>query len=74
MQTECQACEGVGETITNPCTNCKGQGVENVKAQEEIKFPKGIDNGATLRFRGKGHVNGDLVIKVGVRKHPLFRR
>jgi len=45
-----------------------------IKSNEEIKFPRGIDNGATLRFRNKGHLNGDLVIKVGVRKHPFFRR
>jgi DnaJ-class molecular chaperone len=45
-----------------------------VKVKEEITFPRGIDNGATLRFRGKGHVQGDLIVKVGVKKHPLFRR
>lgn len=45
-----------------------------VKSTEEVKIPKGIDNNAMLRFKGKGHVNGDLVIKIVVRKHPTFRR
>jgi DnaJ-class molecular chaperone len=45
-----------------------------IKAKEEITFPRGIDNGATLRFKGKGHLEADLIVKVAVRKHPLFRR
>lgn len=48
--------------------------MEVVKTSEELKIPRGIDNGATLRFRGKGHVNGDLIVKIGVRKHPTFKR
>jgi len=48
--------------------------VEVVKTNEELKIPRGIDNGATLRFKGKGHVNGDLIVKIAVRKHPMFRR
>jgi molecular chaperone DnaJ len=45
-----------------------------IKSNEEFKIPKGIDSGAQLRFKGKGHVNGDLVVKVSVRRHPIFRR
>lgn len=37
-------------------------------------FPRGIDNNATLKFRGKGHVGGDLLIKVLVRKNPNVTR
>jgi molecular chaperone DnaJ len=74
MRTECHSCNGTGQTIGQPCTNCSGEGVEVLKTNEELKIPRGIDNGATLRFRGKGHVNGDLIVKIGVRKHPMFRR
>lgn len=45
-----------------------------VKSKEEIKFPRGIDNGAQLKFKGKGHLNGDLIIQVAVRSHPKFKR
>ena len=74
MRTECQSCYGSGQTIGQPCTHCSGEGVEVIKSNEEFKIPKGIDSGAQLRFKGKGHVNGDLVVKVSVRRHPIFRR
>lgn len=74
MRAECHSCHGSGQTIGQPCNHCEGNGVEVVKSTEEVKIPKGIDNNAVLRFKGKGHVNGDLVIKIGVRKHPVFRR
>jgi DnaJ-class molecular chaperone len=39
-----------------------------------VIFPKGIDNGAVLKFKDKGHLNGDLIVRVSVRKHSTFRR
>jgi DnaJ-class molecular chaperone len=27
-----------------------------------------------MRFKGKGHIKGDLIIKVGVKKHAQFKR
>ena len=74
MRTECHNCHGTGQTIGQPCNSCSGEGVEVVKTNEELKIPRGIDNGATLRFKGKGHVNGDLIVKIAVRKHPMFKR
>lgn len=48
--------------------------METVRTQEEIKFPRGIDNGAQLKFKSKGHLNGDLIIQVAVKSHPKFKR
>ena len=70
MRMECERCHGSGQIISQPCTHCSGKGIETVKTQEEIKFPRGIDNGATLKFKGKGHLNGDLVIQVAVKSNP----
>lgn len=45
-----------------------------------VKFPAGIDDGQTLRVRGEGNTglnggpNGDLMVTVSVRSHPLFTR
>ena len=45
-----------------------------------VKFPAGIDDGQTLRVRGEGNTglnggpNGDLMVTVSVRGHPLFTR
>jgi molecular chaperone DnaJ len=74
MRMECERCQGSGQIISSPCTTCSGKGVETVKAKEEIKFPRGIDNGATLKFRGKGHISGDLIVQVVVKSHPFFKR
>ena len=74
MRMECERCHGAGQIISQPCTHCSGKGVETVKTQEEIKFPRGVDNGATLKFKGKGHLNGDLVIQVVVKSNPQFKR
>ena len=29
---------------------------------------------ATLKFKGKGNLNGDLVIKINVKNNPNFKR
>lgn len=74
MRMECERCEGTGQMIGAPCTACAGKGSETVKTQQEIKFPRGVENNATLKFKGKGHSNGDLVVQVAVKPHPRFRR
>ncbi len=46
----------------------------------DINVPAGVDNGQTLRLRGKGAAGiggaeaGDALIKIGVRPHPQFKR
>lgn len=70
LRTSCNVCHGEGKKITSPCPNCQATGIEAKKAREEIMIPRGIDNGANLKFRGKGHMGGDLNIKIIVRKHP----
>lgn len=53
MRMECERCQGSGQIIGTPCSPCSGKGFENSKVQEEIRFPRGIDSGATLKFKGK---------------------
>lgn len=74
MRMECERCQGSGSIIGSPCTTCSGRGIETVRTQEEIKFPRGIDSGAQLKFKSKGHLNGDLIIQVSVKPHPNFKR
>ncbi|MCH6551367.1 MAG: J domain-containing protein, partial [Planctomycetes bacterium] len=46
----------------------------------EVKIPAGIDSGAKLRLKGKGHPGpdggaaGDIILTIAVGKHPYFRR
>lgn len=45
-----------------------------------VKIPPGIDSGAQLRVRGKGHPGhgggpaGDVILTIQVGRHPFFRR
>lgn len=50
-------------------------------AEEEtidVNIPRGVDSGARLRLRGKGHRgragSGDLILTVRLLPHPIFRR
>lgn len=74
MRMGCHSCNGQGNIITSPCTKCTGTGIESNKVVEEIKIPRGIDSGTILKFKGKGNMNSDLIIKVGVKKHPTIKR
>ena len=44
----------------------------------EVRIPRGVDDGATLRLRGQGQRGrggrGDLLLTVRVAPHPVFRR
>lgn len=46
----------------------------------EVKIPKGLNDGRTLRLRGRGSAGygggpaGDALVTVSVRAHPAFRR
>ena len=76
----CDACGGTGKKITNPCTECKGNGT--VKRQRKITFsiPEGIDNGQVLPLSGQGEpglrggMNGNLYITIFVKPDPVFTR
>lgn len=77
----CNACQGQGSVLKDPCTVCRGQGVVNQLVTETISIPRGIDSGMTIKVPGKGAASslrggasGDLLIKVNVKKSPEFRR
>ena len=77
---QCTDCGGKGKTIKNPCSKCRGTGVERKRQTAEIEIPAGIDDRQTLNVRGGGNpgINGgpkgDLRVNVNVRPHPFFER
>lgn len=77
-QKACPDCRGQGETIKNPCSDCHGTGTESSTDTIEIKIPKGIESGTTLRMSGKGSYNkdskstGDLFVKVYIQRNKEF--
>ena len=46
-------CAGSGEEITNPCTDCSGEGKQTTK-KISVTIPKGVDDGTKIRLAGKG--------------------
>jgi molecular chaperone DnaJ len=76
----CQACQGRGQIVDQPCPDCRGQGRRRVRRTVQIKVPPGVDTGTRLRVAGAGEASpnggqpGDLHIIIHVRPHPLFER
>ena len=76
----CPKCGGSGTIITDPCTACRGKGKVRHTKTIRVKVPAGIDDGQSFRVRDEGNAgsnggpNGDLLVTVSVRKHPIFTR
>ena len=78
--TTCPQCSGRGKIVKNPCNTCRGKGKVRRTQKIKVKVPAGIDHGQTVRLRGEGCVgsnggpNGDLMVDVYIRQHPIFER
>ena len=78
--TTCPRCGGKGKIISNPCKDCGGTGQVRRRKTVKVTIPAGIDDGQTISLRGQGNAGrnggpaGDLLLVIGVRPHPLFRR
>ena len=76
----CPDCNGTGKIIKEKCPDCYGTGYIANKKKISVTVPAGIDNGQSIRLRGKGEpgVNGgprgDLLVEVIVARHPIFQR
>ena len=80
VSSTCPQCHGSGQHITDPCTDCDGQGLVNKSKKVSIKIPAGVDTGARMRLRGEGEGGrrggepGDLYVVIHVQKHEYFLR
>ncbi len=75
----CQTCRGRGRVPEKVCSVCKGQGTERRKQSITLKIPAGIDDGATIRLRGRGEAvpggsKGDLYVHIRVKADKQFTR
>ena len=79
-QETCENCRGTGRVIKNACKGCNGKGFVRLTKKLNVTIPEGIDNGQRIALRGQGSAgrnggpNGDLIIEVAVRPHPVFER
>lgn len=80
VQQTCPRCKGRGQTISQPCDSCLGQGRVRRKKTLAVKVPQGVDNGDRIRLSGEGEAGrnggppGDLYVEIRVREHPIFER
>ncbi|MDD4369583.1 MAG: molecular chaperone DnaJ [Anaerostipes sp.] len=76
----CPDCQGTGKIIKERCPDCQGTGYTSERKTIEVTVPAGIDNGQSIRIRGKGEPGtnggprGDLLVVVSVDRHPKFQR
>ncbi len=76
----CPDCKGTGKIIRDKCTECHGSGYISSRKKIKVSIPAGIDNGQSVRIRGKGEPGtnggprGDLLVEIDVSRHPIFQR
>ncbi|MFZ2523665.1 MAG: molecular chaperone DnaJ [Minisyncoccia bacterium] len=75
----CTKCQGKGKIPKTKCSHCYGHGTLKKESEIKVKIPSGIENGEMIRLSGGGEAifggeNGDLYIKVHVKRHPNFRK
>ena len=50
----CPDCHGTGKIIRDKCPDCGGTGYVSSRKKISVSIPAGIDNGQSVRIRGKG--------------------
>lgn len=80
MTMACPECHGEGKIITDPCKNCRAEGVVKEKQHVKIHIPPGVDSGMRLKMSGYGDAGpgggpaGDLYVFITVEPHEIFER
>ncbi|MDK1383878.1 molecular chaperone DnaJ [Sinorhizobium sp. 8-89] len=80
IERTCPTCGGRGQTITDPCTKCHGQGRVMEERTLSVNIPAGIEDGTRIRLSGEGEAGlrggpaGDLYIFLSVRPHEFYQR
>ncbi len=78
--TTCPHCRGEGQVISDPCSQCRGDGVISKVVERQTPLPAGIDDGMYLEFTAEGHAGrrggpaGDLYVVFHVKPHERFKR
>jgi molecular chaperone DnaJ len=76
----CNACQGYGSVIKNPCRECAGEGRVRSRQVIDVKIPAGVETGNRIQLAGRGEVGagggpaGDLYVEIVEERHEyLFR-
>ena len=80
IRRTCSTCNGSGQIIRNPCSECRGQGYRQVNRKLKVNIPAGVDDGNRLRLSGEGQPgahggpSGDLYVFLKVKEHAFYER
>lgn len=80
LERACPSCQGRGQVISDPCTDCGGAGRATQERTLSVNIPAGIEDGTRIRLAGEGEAGlrggpaGDLYIFLSLKPHDLFQR
>jgi len=80
IERTCPICNGRGQILEQPCTDCGGQGRRQQNRTLSVDIPKGIEDGTRIRLANEGEAGlrggppGDLYIFISIKPHELFQR
>jgi molecular chaperone DnaJ len=80
VERTCPTCQGRGQTISDPCTDCSGAGRVTKERTLSVNIPAGVEDGTRIRLAGEGEAGvrggpaGDLYIFLSIKPHEFFQR
>ena len=80
VEQTCDKCGGSGETLSDPCKFCNGEGQEECIKRVDVKIPAGISDGDTIKIVGEGEngirggESGDLYVVFQIQEHKIFKK
>ena len=80
IRRTCATCNGAGQIIRNPCSQCRGHGYRQVHRKLKVTIPPGVDETTRIRLANEGQPGanggpaGDLYVFLKVREHAFFER
>lgn len=80
MAVVCPRCQGQGQSIPTPCSECHGEGRVQASRSVSVDIPPGVESGTRIRLRGEGQAGsrgapaGDLYIEIREVPDPMFAR
>jgi molecular chaperone DnaJ len=76
----CPACGGAGETVSERCAECRGDGRIRTDRTVNLEVPAGVSTDDYLKLSGRGNagtaggMRGDVLVLVEVTEDPRFQR
>jgi molecular chaperone DnaJ len=76
----CPTCHAEGTVVSEPCTECRGDGRVRKERKVEVEIPPGVDSNHYITLRGKGVAGprrgpaGDLIVEFEIAQDERFER